>query len=68
MVAVTSEAIREIDYNSEAQSLRVRFPDGDWYLYLDVPPEVAGDFLSASSHGIFFQRHIRDRYAYWRER
>ncbi|MBS0502199.1 MAG: KTSC domain-containing protein [Proteobacteria bacterium] len=68
MVAVSSEAIREIDYDAKAHALRVRFTDGDWYRYFEVPPRVAGDFLSAPSHGRFFQAHIRDRYPYWRER
>lgn len=68
MVAVTSEAIREIDYDPKAHALRVRFTDGDWYRYFEVPPQIAGDFISAPSHGRFFQAHIRDRYPYWRER
>ena len=68
MVTVSSQAIREIDYDAVHHALRVRFTDGDWYRYCDVPPEIACDFLAAPSHGRFFQSDIRDRYPYWRER
>lgn len=68
MVAIVSEAIREIDYDAPRRLLRVRFTDGGWYRYAAVPPAIAARFLAAESHGRFFQRHSRDRFAYSRER
>jgi len=64
MVHVDSETIAEIDYDPAVATLCVRFTDGDWYSYFDVPAQVHRDFLTAPSHGRFFHDHIRDRYAY----
>lgn len=68
MVQVVSEAIAEIDYAPESETLFVRFVDGDWYSYFTVPPQQFAAFVAAESHGQFFQRNIRDRYSYRRGR
>lgn len=68
MVLVASEAVAEIEYDAPRRLLRVRFVDGGWYRYFDVPPRVHAAFASAESHGRFFQAHIRGRFAYARER
>jgi len=64
MVHVDSEAIAEIHYDPAAATLSVRFNDGAWYRYFDVPAAVHHAFLTAPSHGRFFHDHIRDRYTY----
>ena len=46
----------------------VRFVDGDWYTYFDVPENVCSAFVAAESHGRFFHPHILDRYRYLRGR
>jgi hypothetical protein len=68
MVQVESEAIAEIDYRPASATLRVRFVDGDWYSYFAVPLRVYAAFVLADSHGRFFQKNIRDRYAFRKER
>lgn len=68
MVLVESEAIAEIDYDAASRTLFVRFVEGDWYRYFEVPAAVHGSFLSASSHGGFFHDHILDRYRFRRGR
>jgi hypothetical protein len=68
MAEVESEAIREIEYDADAEALFVRFTDGDWYRYAGVPPELHAAFLAADSHGRFFQAHIRDRFDYAKRR
>ena len=68
MVQVESEAIAEIGYDRARSILFVRFVDGDWYSYFDVPAAVHAAFVAAESHGGFFQDHIRDRYRYRRGR
>ena len=65
---VDSEAIAEIDYDAPHAILFVRFIDGDWYSYFEVPPSVHAAFVSATSHGRFFQNNIRDHYRYRRGR
>jgi hypothetical protein len=62
MVLVESEAIAEIDYERRSSTLLVRFVDGAWYSYFEVPPHVHAAFVAADSHGRFFQYNIRDRY------
>ncbi|MDR1294167.1 MAG: KTSC domain-containing protein [Bifidobacteriaceae bacterium] len=47
MPHVESEAIREIAYDAETETLRVRFTDGDWYRYAAVPRAVYDAFLAA---------------------
>jgi len=54
MVLVDSEAVAEIRYDPASSTMQVRFVDGDWYTYFDVPPEVYRAFLAATSHGRFF--------------
>ena len=66
MVQVESEAIAEIRYDAARSVLFVRFVEGAWYSYFDVPRSVYEDFVAADSHGRFFQTHIRDRYDYRR--
>ena len=68
MIQVVSEAIAEIRYDPARSTLFVRFVDGDWYSYSDVPAAVHAAFVAAESHGRFFQDHIRDRYRYRRGR
>lgn len=68
MVHVESEAIAEIDYAPASETLFVRFVEGDWYSYFDVPPDMHSAFVAAESHGRFFQNRIRDRYRYRRGR
>jgi hypothetical protein len=65
---VESEAIAEIGFDAARSRLFVRFVDGDWYTYSDVPAAVHAAFIAANSHGLFFQHNIRDRYRYRRGR
>lgn len=64
MVAVESDAILEIDYDPAGGLLYVRFTDGDWYRYFEVPECLYRAFLAAESHGRFFHDRVRDRFAY----
>jgi len=68
MVQVESEAIAEIDYDPRRSALFVRFVEGDWYTYFEVPANVHAAFVAADSHGRFFHHHILDRYPYRRGR
>ena len=66
MTLVESEAIAEIRYDAARSTMFVRFVDGEWYSYFDVPPRVHDAFVAAESHGRFFHEQIRDRYNYRR--
>jgi len=59
-----STAIRRFDYWPERRELEITFVTGRRYIYSDVPEETVRKFRSATSKGGYFNRHIRDRYAY----
>jgi hypothetical protein len=68
MVQVQSEAIAEIAYDAARSAIFVRFVEGDWYTYFDVPADVYSAFVAAESHGRFFHDYILGRYRYRRGR
>lgn len=57
-----STVIRRFDYRPESRELEVLFVTGRRYLYSNVPPEEAEAFRAAFAKGIYFNRHIRDRF------
>ncbi len=59
-----STVIRTFLYDAETRRLTVRFVSGRAYVYREVPPEIVTAFRAAFSKGVFFNAHIRDRYAY----
>lgn len=63
-----STAIRNMSYDERTSRLDVRFVSGEVYSYYDVPAAVASDFAKAGSKGGYFQRNIRDRFAFRRDR
>ena len=58
-----STAIRSLFYHS-ASANWVTFVTGRRYVYADVPADVFEAFKNAPSRGAFFNREIRDRYAF----
>lgn len=68
MVQVESEAIAEIDYDSDTSRMFIRFSEGEWYTYFAVPARTCEEFVAAESHGRFFHEHIRDRFPFRRGR
>ena len=59
-----SSVIYRFAYKPETAELDVIFTTGRRYIYADVPKEVADEFRSAFSKGVFFNRYLRDRYDY----
>jgi hypothetical protein len=59
-----SSVIRFFRYAPDRRELNVSFVSGRLYLYENVPPGVAAAFKDTRSKGTFFNREIRDRYAY----
>jgi KTSC domain len=65
-VNLNSSAIALVAYDDHRWLFLVEFRDGAVYLYRDVPPAVYDALLSAPSQGAYFNRTIRDTYAYSR--
>jgi hypothetical protein len=59
-----STVIRYFRYDPAKRELDVTFVTGRRYIYEAVPPEVFDAFKAAFSKGTFFNREIRDRYAF----
>ena len=59
-----STVIRRFDYSPELSELTVEFVTGRRYVYSDVPAEEVEAMRRAFAKGSYFNRRIRDRYAY----
>ncbi len=59
-----STVIRRFDYSPEREELTVEFVTGRRYLYSGVPREEAEAMRAAFAKGVYFNRRIRDRYAF----
>jgi hypothetical protein len=64
--AVNSSAINAIAYDSSTQKLQIEFKQGSIYEYANVSESVYRNFMSASSHGTYFDRFIRPIYTHRR--
>lgn len=59
---IDSSAIGQVEYWPEYLWLDVYFKDGNIYRYAGVEPTIHLRFLSADSHGQFFNSIIRNNY------
>jgi hypothetical protein len=59
-----SSVIRRWDYDEAEQRLDIVFVSGKRYSYHAVPSRVARGMREASSKGSYFNRHIRDHFAF----
>lgn len=60
--SVSSSNIASIGY--EDCTLEIEFNGGRIYQYYDVPEDVFNELMSASSHGQYFNRHVKNIYQY----
>jgi hypothetical protein len=60
MIPVNSSAIHSVGY--DGSNMRVRFHSGGTYDHPGVSESVYHEFMSASSMGRYYARHIRGRY------
>ena len=61
---LVSSALTDARYDPQSRDLDVGFVSGRRYRYSNVPPRIYEGLVSANSKGIFFNAHIRDKYAY----
>ncbi len=59
---VESTAIAKIGYSKRRHILEIEFVNGAAYRYLDVPPTVYRNLMSAESKARFYDSSIRGRY------
>ena len=61
---LNSTSLNAVTYQDQQALLELEFKSGAVYHYLDVPPKIYGALLRAESKGVYFNRYIRNRFAY----
>lgn len=61
---VRSSNIASIGYDASGSILEVEFVTGAVYQYYKVPQAVYEGLMSASSHGTYLVRYVKDVYQY----
>jgi hypothetical protein len=65
MTYVQSAALQSVAYHEAEQALYATFrTSGRTYVYEDVPQELYDALIFSDSIGAFFNRRIRDRFAF----
>lgn len=62
---VHSSLLMSVEYASD-QTLVLKFRSGATYRYLAVPQPLVEELIAAESKGAYFNRKIRNRFAYQR--
>ena len=63
-LTLSSSVVASIAYDAPTKTLQVEFRTGRVYWYLGVPPSEFEALKRAPSAGAYFNREIRDRYAF----
>jgi KTSC domain len=56
---VSSSNLKAIGYDPETRTLEVEFLNGGLYSYSGVPAAIHASLMSASSHGSYFDTHVK---------
>lgn len=59
MVPVSSSNLRAVGYDAASSTLYVTFNHGGTYAYSGVPASVHASLMTASSHGTYFDSHVK---------
>lgn len=59
---VESSAVATIGYSKRLNALEIEFRNGLIYRYLQVPPPIYRDLISAESKARFYHQHVRGKY------
>ena len=59
-----STVIASFSYNADRHALTIVFVSGMVYQYKNVPEEIYKAMKSSTSKGIYFNKHIKDKYEF----
>lgn len=59
---VASSALASIGYSKRLRALEIEFRNGAIYRYINIPPEIYRDLMSASSKAQFYDDNIRGHF------
>jgi hypothetical protein len=63
--AVTSSVLRSIGYSTTKHILEVEFVEQkEIYQYHNVPDHIYHSLMASSSHGEYFNRYVKNQYAF----
>ena len=57
--SVSSSNLASVGYELGTRTLEVEFSHGGVYQYLNVPLSIYEELMSASSHGSYFDQHVK---------
>jgi len=57
--SVSSSNLASVGYDVQSQTLEIEFNNGGIYQYLAVPASVHYGLMNASSHGEYFDLHVK---------
>lgn len=63
-VNVQSSNIVSVGYDADDSMLEIEFKEGKVYQFNNVPEHIYEEFMSASSHGVYFHENIKNKYSY----
>ena len=56
---VSSSNLKAVGYDPATKTLEIEFLNGGLYQYSSVPESIYKELMSASSHGQYFDSHIK---------
>ncbi|MEI9477587.1 MAG: KTSC domain-containing protein [Deltaproteobacteria bacterium] len=63
-IPVASSNLASVGYDLASLTLEIEFHSGSIYQYFNVPESLYTRLMSASSLGVFFHAHIKDRFRF----
>ena len=61
---VNSRDLKSVGYDPDTRILEIEFNNGGVYQYANVPSSVYTGLITASSHGSFLHKNVRNKYSY----
>lgn len=56
---VSSSNLKAVGYDAETKTLQIEFLNGGLYEYYNIPENIYKGLMAASSHGSYFDQHIK---------
>lgn len=63
---VSSSNLVSVGYDPTNETLEIEFKGGSIYRYFNVPAFEHERLMAASSHGVYFNANIKDKYSFER--
>ena len=61
---ISSATIASVGYETTKTLLEIEFTSGEVYQYFNVPLEIYGGLIKATSHGDYFNEWVKEQYEF----